>query len=77
MEKVKQVCGVPTELFTKRWQISSQFHGLLVLQRQFRWEYRERRGRDLRGTLHIVRLEQDLLETEFICAIILTIIPLE
>lgn len=41
MEKVNQVCGVPTELFTKRWQISSQFHGLLVWQRQFRWEYRE------------------------------------
>lgn len=39
-KKVKEVCGVPTEMFTKRWLISSQFHGLLVWHHEFRWEYR-------------------------------------
>lgn len=35
-KKVKEVCGVPTEMFTKRWLISSQFHGLLVWHHEFR-----------------------------------------
>lgn len=44
-KKVKEVCGVPTEMFTKRWLISSQFHGLLVWHHEFRWEYRGKNSR--------------------------------